>query len=655
MKPGLRGAVRRYGPIGVALAILCGGYVYFSLRLRDANEHLLRSNTEAQWMAFQTELELMRLRLASERYAFGTAPVSRDTVLERIDLLRSRLPLLVEGEDSRLMRRAPGLDELVARTEREIGAVEQLVLTRPPGPELGRAVQERLQPLVEPMHDMVLAVLHASGDIHTQIQNRIRRLSESHWVALLSVLVGMAMLVVLLVREILRTQRLLKAAAAAERHAAEMANHDALTSLPNRRLFQDRLDHALAVARRQGGQLALHVVDLDRFKEVNDRLGHVAGDMLLRVMAERMSACLRAADTLARLGGDEFAILQLDVGGPADVMALMDRLFPSIRQPLDIGGTAMRPGASIGTALSPGDGVDADTLLRHADLALYRAKSDGRDRQTFYVAEMDYAQRQRRELLADLSGALERGELSMQYQLRFAASGRPVAIEALLRWSDPARGLIPPAAFLPVVEDSALIVALGGWVIETVCRDIALWRRARGAWSLRVSVNIASAQLLRDDLPARIDRALAQAGVRPDSLELELPESAVASIGASTVARLEALRARGVRILLDHFGTGHSSIGALRELPIDGVKLAGGLTRDVHLPRGFALYEGMVRLAHGMGLRVVGAGVETEQQAEVLRRLGCDELQGFHLAEPEAAERLAERLARPQAAAWISG
>jgi diguanylate cyclase (GGDEF)-like protein len=634
----------RYGPIVLALTVLCSGYVYFSQRLRAANEHLLRANAEAQWLAFQTELELIKLRAAADRYAYGTAPVSRDAVLERVDLLRSRLPLLLEGEDSQLTREAEGLEELVARLERSLAEVEQLLRTRPPGPALGAAIQALLGPLVEPTHDMVLAVVHASGALHAETQRRIERLSESHSVALVAILVGMVMLVALLLREILRAQRLLKETATAERLAAELANHDVLTGLPNRRLFQDRLDHAIAVARRQAGSLALHLVDLDRFKEVNDRHGHAAGDDLLRAMAQRMLGCLRAADTLARLGGDEFAILQIGIDGPGDVSALMQRLTATIRQPLDIGGVVVRPTASIGTAIGPGDGADADTLLRHADVALYRAKSEGRDRQAFYVDEMDREERRRRQLLVDLSAAVGKGQLTLQHQLRFAAGGRPVAVEALLRWADPARGLVAPSAFLPLVEDSALIVALGSWVLEAACRDSALWRRGDGRGGLRLSVNIAGAQLLRDDLPARIDRALAAAGLGPADLEIELPESAVAAIDAQTAERLEVLRQSGVRILLDHFGTGHSSIGALRELPIDGVKLAGALARDVHLPRGAALYEGMIRLAHGMGLNVVGAGVETAQQAETLRRLGCDELQGFHLAPPEPAERVAERL-----------
>ncbi|HMR29313.1 MAG TPA: EAL domain-containing protein [Geminicoccaceae bacterium] len=642
MSNGRWGAFWRYGPIVLALAVLFVGYVYFSQRLRTASDHLLSANNEAQWMAFQTEMELARLRLAAERYAFAIEPVGREAVIERVDLLRSRLPLLIEGADSALIRDASDVETLVPRLEAELGEVERLLRSQPPGPALGAAIDARLEPLAEPVREMVLAVLHASSTLHYEIQTGIERLAEGHWVALVSILIGLAMLVALLLREILRTQRLLREAALAERLAAELANHDALTGLPNRRLFQDRLDHALAVTRRRGGRLALHLIDLDRFKEVNDRHGHAAGDALLRAMAQRMVACLRAADTLARLGGDEFAILQLDIEGPGDVSALMARLDAAIRQPVDIGGAALRSTASIGTALSPGDGDDADTLLRHADVALYRAKSDGRDRQTFYVSDMDREEQARRRLLVDLEEAVRSDRLTLLHQLRFDAGGRPVAVEALVRWADPARGLVLPSDFLPLVEDSALIVALGAWVLETACRESAQWRRADG--SPRVAVNIAGAQLLRDDLPARVERVLARHGLSPADLEIELPESAVAAIDPAMTARLETLRQRGVRILLDHFGTGHSSIGALRVLPVDGVKLAGSLAADVHLPRGAALYEGMIRLAHGMGLRVVGSGVETALQAEILRRLGCDELQGFHLAPPEAAGLLGRRL-----------
>jgi diguanylate cyclase (GGDEF)-like protein len=636
--------LRLYAPIVVALAIFLASYLVYSQRLREANEDVLISISEAGWMATQAEFELQRLLLAVEDHAAGRA--DRPRVVERLEILWSRLPVMVEGVDSQLIRQRTDVDALARALEAELSAIERLLATGIDAVELREAVNTRLRPYEGPMHELSLAINRLNGELHASLQNRIAQLVRNHLVALAGIFGSVALLVLLLAREIRRTQRLLAEAREARQRIEHLAHHDTLTALPNRRLFQDRLEQALARWRRHGDRLALHLIDLDRFKEINDGFGHAAGDALLRETAQRMRDCLRDADTLARIGGDEFAVVQTDIGRTADAAALAERLCEALRPPLLIAGKSLRPSGSIGIALVPDDGIDAAALLRHADLALYRSKSDGRDRYAFYTAEMDRANRDRRRLLADLAAALDGDRLALHYQLRFDPDGRPRSAEALLRWTHPERGPVPPASLVGLAEESGMIVPIGAWVIDTACRDCAAWRAATGAPRVRVSVNLSAVQLDRDDIPARIERALAATGLAAVDLELEIAEEPLLVGELRLYERLRHLRTRGVRVLLDDFGLGRSSLGALREMPLDGVKVAVALARGVTEPDGAAFYAGVVGLAHGLGLEVVGEGAETAAQVEAMRRLGCDEVQGFHLAPPEPAAAVAARLTR---------
>lgn len=645
MSPTSLARLRLYGPIIVALVIFSASYLVYSQRLREANEHVLLSVGEATWMASQVEFELQRFIVAVDDYADGFAGVGRRQVSDRLDVLWSRLPVLIEGDDSRFIRERTDVEAIVRGLEGDLHAIDGLLAAGADAKALHDAVDTRLRPRVMPLHELTLGINQIGGELHTGLQRRIASLTQNHLIALAGILGSVTILVLLLVREVRRTRRLLAEAREARQRIEHLAHHDTLTALPNRRLFQDRLEQALARWRRHGDGLALHLIDLDRFKEVNDSFGHAAGDAVLREAAQRLRACLRDADTLARIGGDELAVVQIEVTRAAEAAALAERLCEALRQPIQLGARSLRPTGSIGIALVPDDGTDAATLLRCADLALYRSKSDGRDRYAFYAAEMDRANRDRRELLADLRTAHERGQLAVHYQLRFGGDGRASCAEALLRWAHPRRGVVPAASFVPLAEESGLIVPIGRWVVETACRECAAWRRLGGP-RLRVAVNLSTVQLERDDMPERIERALAAAGLAAGDLEVEITEGPLLAGDARLLDRLRQLRTRGVRVMLDSFGLGRSSLGALREMPLDGVKIAVALARSVTDPKGAAFYGGLVGLARGLGLEVVGEGAESAAQVDAMRRLGCDAVQGFHLARPEPASAIAARLAR---------
>src|SRR3954447_19088175 len=424
----------------------------------------------------------------------------------------------------------------------------------------------------------------------------------------------------------------------AEAHIRHMAHHDALTGLANRALFRERLGRALAAARRRGGPVAVLCLDLDRFKPVNDTLGHPVGDALLRAVAARLLACVREGDTAARLGGDEFAALEAGAGQPEAAEALARRLVEALSAPYEVLGHQVVVGASVGVALAPGDGGDPDELLKRADMALYRAKADGRGTFRSFEPGTDARLQARRLLELDLRKALAAGELELHYQpLVDLRTGAVSALEALLRWRHPARGLVPPGEFVPLAEEVGLIVPVGEWVLARACADAAGWPGGgRGA------VNLSAAQFRGRELVAAVVGALAAAGLAPARLELEITETVLLRDGEATLATLRELRALGVRIAMDDFGTGYSSLGYLRSFPSDKIKIDRCFVRDLGASADCeAIVRAVTGLGGSLGIATTAEGVETEEQLERLRAEGCDEAQGFHLGRPMPAAEVA--------------
>ncbi len=432
----------------------------------------------------------------------------------------------------------------------------------------------------------------------------------------------------------------------AEERIRHLAHHDQLTDLPNRALLQDRLRQALALAHRGGSRVGLLLLDLDCFKDLNDTLGHPAGDWLLRAVADRLGAAIRPSDTLARLGGDEFAVVQPGLDGPEGAAALAQRLIDTLVAPFPLEAQEVHVSASVGVAVFPEHSKHADGLVRKADLALYRAKQDGRGRSRFFEPAMDAEVQARRRLERELRRALKRDEFTLHYQPQVnLMTDRVESVEALVRWRHPERGLVLPGEFIPAAEASGLIRPLGAWVLAEACRQARAWRDA--GLELVIAVNLSPAQLRHDGMLSEIDGALRGSGLDPRWLELEITESLLLELSeGATDCTLCGLIARGIRLALDDFGTGYSSLASLRRLPVSKIKIDRSFVRDIGRdPEDEAVVQAMVSLGHALGKRVVAEGVENEVQLAFLRRLGCDAAQGFLLARPMTAAEIGPLLA----------
>jgi diguanylate cyclase (GGDEF)-like protein len=419
----------------------------------------------------------------------------------------------------------------------------------------------------------------------------------------------------------------------AEAKIKHMARHDALTNLPNRIAFRDSMEQALARSRR-GEQSAILCLDLDHFKGVNDTLGHPTGDALLRAVTERLKQCLRETDTVCRLGGDEFAVLQADIARPEDAGALAQRLIAAISQPYDLNGHHVVIGTSIGIALAPQDGDCVEQLLRNADMALYRAKADGRATYSFFEPGMDAQIQARRTLELELRSALANGEFELEYQpVVSVETEQIVGCEALVRWRHPERGLVQPAEFISIAEEMGLIVPLGEWVLRQACRRAATWPE-----HVKIAVNVSPAQFKSRTLYQIVASTLAETGLTASRLELEITESVLLHDNETTLATLHHLRALGVRISMDDFGTGYSSLSYLRSFPFDKIKIDRSFVRDLSKHGDCAaIVKAVAGLGQGLGIVTTAEGVETRAQMDTIRAEGCTEVQGYLFSPPKPA------------------
>ncbi len=432
-----------------------------------------------------------------------------------------------------------------------------------------------------------------------------------------------------------------------------LVHHDALTNLPNRVLFRDRLEHGLQRARRSGSQLALLLLDLDRFKVVNDTLGHPLGDALLRCAAERLRAATRESDTLARLGGDELAILLEDDASAHRAALVARRLQALFGEPLTLGEHELVVTASIGITLFPADGDDADTLIRHAERAMYDAKSLGRNTYRFFEPGLASGVVDALVMESALRVAVSRDQLALHFQPQVdMASGALAGVEALVRWRHPDLGLVPPGRFIPLAEEIGVIGEIGAWVLTEACRQMAGWE-ARGLAVPRVAVNLSVQQIERGDLVQAVSEALAEAGLAPERLELEVTESLIMREPERAQAVLRDLMEMGVQLAVDDFGTGYSSLAYLKRLSLDRLKIDRSFVGDIGVDAGSeAIVRAVIALARSLGLETVAEGVERQDQAVLLRREGCDIAQGYFYGYPvPAPELLATWRDRPVAAA----
>lgn len=532
------------------------------------------------------------------------------------------------------------------------------LLAAPATSLVGRTIAQVLPPAAsEVCMSALRAALERGSSSGHQYQLQLEQ--GSHWfelsVSRKAVAVGQKPHFIVLSRDITERKEV-------ESRVARLAYFDSLTGLPNRRSFLERVDREIRRAGRRQDQLAVLFMDLDGFKNINDTMGHAAGDLILQWASERLRDGLRPTDVvsrsmghaevatedvdLARLGGDEFTALVLDIEDPEDALAVAQRIGTLMRRPFVLEGREVTLTTSIGIAIFPADGQDAATLLKHADTAMYQAKRAGRDNAQIYNASLTQDIVQRMELDGSLRAALEREEFHLVYQPQVdAASGRIRSVEALIRWTHPTRGLVSPLEFIPLAEENGLIERIGAWVLRRACQDAAQWHRA--GLPLSVAVNLSPLQFGAPGLVPLIIDTLAQTGLPPSRLELEVTEGALMENTASTRQALQALHHHGVRIALDDFGTGYSSLAYLTRMPIGNIKVdrcfVGGLLEGGESE---AIVRAVLAMAHSLGMRVTAEGVESPEQARALRHMGCDGLQGFHFSRPVPADAIAPLVSR---------
>ena len=467
------------------------------------------------------------------------------------------------------------------------------------------------------------------------------------WLAMMIIALDLSVLTIALVTSILdlrlemRTATLVSSLATANRELKFLALHDSLTKLPNRVLLEDRLEQEIQKAKREKTRFSVLLLDLDGFQQINDAYGHRVGDRLLVDTAERIRGCVRGQDTLARVSGDEFVLL-IDAGEPAYAAQVADKVTEAVRQPFDIEGQELRISASVGIALYTGREEEHPNLLKNADAAMFHAKSQGRNGYCFFESSMNDDVQKQMKMVHELRLAHERGEFMLHYQPKFdAANNSLIGAEALLRWSHPTRGIVPPDQFIPLAEKSGLIIPIGEWAIGEACRQLSRWRKI-GLPMRSISVNLSAVQFNHPAMIAMVNDTLERYALAPSSLTLEITESTAMQNADASIAILQQLNEMGVHISIDDFGTGYSSLLYLKRLSAKELKIDRGFVRDVtHDAEDAAIVAAIVALGRTLNLKIVAEGVETEEQREFLTRVGCDALQGYLLGRPMPAEPFA--------------
>ncbi|MBS1169588.1 MAG: sensory box/GGDEF family protein [Burkholderiaceae bacterium] len=432
----------------------------------------------------------------------------------------------------------------------------------------------------------------------------------------------------------------------AEEQAKFLFFHDALTGLPNQQLLQDRLQQAIAFSKRDGTKIALILVDLDRFKTVNDFLGHHAGDRTLVAISNRLTQCLRATDTISRMGGDEFILLLPNLTEPDAVVTFLGELMQKLGDPFRIDQQELSVTCSVGVAVYPEDGADFETLLKRAEMAMYRAKDSGRNAYRFFNEDMNDEATEQVMLHAGLRRALDAGQFVLHYQPQFALdSGALIGAEALIRWQHPDLGLISPMRFIPIAEETGLIVQIGDWVLQEACREAARWRDA-GMANPVVAVNLSGVQFKRGEMEQSISKALEASGIGPGMLELELTESILISDTDNVLATVKQLKNMGIKLSIDDFGTGYSSLSYLKRFEVDKLKIDQSFIRDLqNNPEDAAIVRAIIQMAHSLGLRTLAEGVESREILDCLQADQCDEAQGYYFSRPMPASEFLSFLA----------
>ncbi|MFC7739248.1 putative bifunctional diguanylate cyclase/phosphodiesterase [Roseomonas sp. GCM10028921] len=641
----------KLGLLGMVM-VLTVAAAYTSLlivRRQQALSEVSRYNIA--WSLSQAALEVSRLQGAVAAALIPGSEVDEDSVQLWLDIVANRVQLFRGGDVAEFVAISPELCSIVSNF-REAAQAGQAIMEEPATPDRLRRLLLLFSPLNAPMARLAAAANTNGGRLVAQDQEQ---LSSLHWL-FASILGGLTLSAFGLIGALTRRNRLLAQAweqveqqnKVLEKRDREllsqnarisfMAHHDALTGLPNRLLFHDRLEEALEHWRQRRDGVALLCLDLDRFKQVNDTLGHPAGDMLLRVVAERLRECVREGDVVARLGGDEFAVLLCGANHREHAKELAQRIVKALGAAYDLDGHRAIVGASVGIAIATADLDSADVLLMSADMALYQAKTNGRGSFFFFESAMNEQVQARRAIELDLREALGRGEFEVHYQPVIGLQDqRTSGFEALIRWRHPRRGMISPAEFIPLAEELGLIVSIGEWVTAQACADAVKWPD-----HVKVAVNLSPVQFRSPGLVASVRRALERSGLPAHRLELEITESALLQDSEAVLASLHELRALGLRTALDDFGTGYSSLSYLRSFPFDKLKIDQSFVREMTQRADcLTIVTSVLGLARELGMATTAEGVETEEQLRHLREAGCTEVQGFLFDRPRPVADIA--------------
>ncbi|WP_201834571.1 putative bifunctional diguanylate cyclase/phosphodiesterase [Microvirga zambiensis] len=625
------------------IAIVIGGFMiagaYISVLVVERQGALRQiSAYNPAWEASQAASEFIRLEHRLAQVERPDSGVDKDEVELRYDILAGRVHMLNEGDFHELLRRDPEHQVTLRALEQALTSIEPLIK------ELGQPgtvtqIMQVLQPFEGSLSQIASTALMYGSEVIRRDQQELIRL---HWV--FSAIAASLILIGIVLIALLNRHNRLLGRAHQELHV--LAHQDALTGLPNRVVLREKLEQALASMRPQGRTVAVSYLDLDHFKDVNDSFGHETGDELLKAVADRLRSCIPPGDgqvrnLISRFGGDEFAILQTGIRRPEESAVLAKRVVEALQEPFSVNGQEIFIGTSIGIALAQRH-MNSSQILKNADMALYHAKADGRGTFRFFEPEMDAQLQARRVLEVDLRKAMGNDEFELYYQPQINIEANEIGgFEALLRWHHPERGLVPPAEFIPVIEDTGLIGPLGDWIIEEACKEAASWPR-----DINVAVNLSPIQFRNRGLVQSVTRALAISGLAPHRLELEITESVLLQDSETTVSTLHQLRRLGVRIAMDDFGTGYSSLSYLRSFPFDKIKIDQSFVREMSQRTDcLAIVQSVANLGASLGMPTVAEGIETEDQLRQIQAAGCTDAQGYYFGRPKPARELVHTLA----------
>jgi diguanylate cyclase (GGDEF)-like protein len=642
----------------IALSLLYRGLLLDSMVAAETHANIALSKTFANaiWpahSAFVVRAASLDRRTLAERAELGALDRDLRRLADSLSVVKVKIydlnGLTVYSTDPRQIGQDAGKNPGFLRA-RDGYPVSNLTYRERLDSWEGEIAERHILATYVPVHIYDAAPVEAVLEVYNDVTGLVENAQRGQWKILGAVLGAMGLVYLVVQLMLMRYRRLLqekeRERAAQEERIRHQAYHDVLTGLPNRASFTEHLEEAMRRAKRASWPLAVLFLDLDLFKRVNDSLGHDAGDRLLRVVAERIRRAVREADILFRMGGDEFTVLLEDVRGPEEAAMVASRMLEAIAEPMQLQHHEISVSASIGIALYPRDDTLGERLLKSADTAMYRAKELGRNRYAFFAKEMNERVESQMLIEAALRRALRNEEFVLHFQPRVSLSGRATGAEALLRWQHPEWGLVEPARFVPLLEETGLVVPIGAWVIREACRHAKSWQDA-GLPPLRVSVNLSSRQFRSEGLFEVVSEALRSSGLAAQLLELELTESLLVENVEHAMGVMGRLKAIGTAISIDDFGTGYSSLGYLKRFPIDSLKIDRSFVRDIATsPKDAAIVKAICGLARSLGIGLIAEGVEEAWQVEFLRGRHCTEMQGYLFSRPLPADQVVEALRR---------